>query len=445
MLRRWAAAHPLPDRSLELLAWQCLVGAWPISADRLAGYLGKAAKEAKLVTSHVDAVPEVDEAIAGWPERVLADAELVADIERFVERIAGPGWTNSLGQKLLQLAGPGVPDVYQGTELFEYSLVDPDNRRPVDWAVAARDCWPAWTTAGCPTSTPRARPSCWSRRARCGCAGTGRRCSAATDRCPRPARRPTTSSPSSARPHWSRWPPGCRWGWPRPVAGGTPCCRCRTAATDWWDVITGAPVEQVRTTAWLTCSIATRWRCWSARRDQANKSDIRCFHIKDSFTEVRSVSNCTPQNVRLGRAGAVTPSLGSNSPERGMSDQRRSECMAAPMTERAIARIRQLIMDGTAHRGQPATARARAGRARRVLPQHHAGSGPGPGHRASAGRPTRRRHVRHQPAARTAAGRHRDGRRPDAGREPPGAVRGTPRAGAGGQRAGRTAHRRGRA
>ena len=93
----------------------------------------KAAKEAKLVTSHVDAVPEVDAAIAEWPEQVLADAELVAEIERFVERIAGPGWSNSLGQKLLQLAGPGVPDVYQGTELFEYSLVDPDNRRPVDW------------------------------------------------------------------------------------------------------------------------------------------------------------------------------------------------------------------------------------------------------------------------------------------------------------------------
>jgi (1->4)-alpha-D-glucan 1-alpha-D-glucosylmutase len=134
-MRRWAAAHPLPDRTLELLAWQCLVGAWPISADRLAGYLGKAAKEAKLVTSHVDAVPEVDEAIAAWPERVLADADLVAGIERFVERIQRPGWSNSLGQKLLQIAGPGVPDVYQGTELFEYSLVDPDNRRPVDWAA----------------------------------------------------------------------------------------------------------------------------------------------------------------------------------------------------------------------------------------------------------------------------------------------------------------------
>ncbi|MGI9002516.1 MAG: malto-oligosyltrehalose synthase [Pseudonocardia sp.] len=132
---RWAAAHPLPDRSLELLAWQCLVGAWPIPAERFAAYLGKAAKEAKLVTSHVDAAPEVDAAIAGWSGQVLADDAVRHEIEEFVARISGPGWSNSLGQKLLQIAGPGVPDVYQGTELFEYSLVDPDNRRPVDWAA----------------------------------------------------------------------------------------------------------------------------------------------------------------------------------------------------------------------------------------------------------------------------------------------------------------------
>ncbi|MGI8813879.1 MAG: malto-oligosyltrehalose synthase [Pseudonocardia sp.] len=135
LLRRWSAAHPLPERSLELLAWQNLVGAWPIPADRLSSYLLKAAKEAKLVTSHLDPVAEVDSAIEQWPSSVLADASLVSEIEVFVDRIASPAWSNSLGQKLLQLAGPGVPDVYQGTELFEYSLVDPDNRRPVDFTV----------------------------------------------------------------------------------------------------------------------------------------------------------------------------------------------------------------------------------------------------------------------------------------------------------------------
>ncbi|ANY05034.1 malto-oligosyltrehalose synthase [Pseudonocardia sp. HH130630-07] len=138
LVRRWSVRHPLPDRSLELLAWQSLVGAWLIPADRLASYLGKASKEAKLVTSHTDAVAEVDERIAAWPAEVLADEELVAEIASFVAGISGPGWSNSLGQKLLQMAGPGVPDVYQGTELFEYSLVDPDNRRPVDFAARER-------------------------------------------------------------------------------------------------------------------------------------------------------------------------------------------------------------------------------------------------------------------------------------------------------------------
>jgi (1->4)-alpha-D-glucan 1-alpha-D-glucosylmutase len=134
-LREWSAAHPLPERSLELLAWQCLVGAWPIDGTRMSGYLLKAAKEAKLATSYLNAVPEVDEAIAAWPEAVLADEDLVARVQAFTDRIAPHGWSNSLGQKVLQLAGPGVPDVYQGTELFEYSLVDPDNRRPVDFAA----------------------------------------------------------------------------------------------------------------------------------------------------------------------------------------------------------------------------------------------------------------------------------------------------------------------
>ena len=132
-LREAAARHPLPSPSLELLAWQSVLGAWPIDAERLGGYLTKASKEAKLVTSHVDADETVDAAVAAWPGEVLADAEAVREIEAFVADLDGPGRSNGLGQKLLQLAGPGIPDVYQGTECVEYSLVDPDNRRPVDF------------------------------------------------------------------------------------------------------------------------------------------------------------------------------------------------------------------------------------------------------------------------------------------------------------------------
>jgi (1->4)-alpha-D-glucan 1-alpha-D-glucosylmutase len=135
-VRRWSATHGIDEPSLNNLAWQSLVGAWPVSADRLRGYLDKAAKEAKIRTSWTDHDDNFEAAVAAWPERVITD--LGAEIEAFVARIAGPGWSNSLGQKIVQLAGPGVPDVYQGTDLFDLSLVDPDNRRPVDFAKRQR-------------------------------------------------------------------------------------------------------------------------------------------------------------------------------------------------------------------------------------------------------------------------------------------------------------------
>ena len=131
---RWSARHGIDEPSLNLLAWQTLVGAWPISAERLAGYLLKAAREAKIRTTWTDNDEVFEAAVTAWPSDVLADHELADDVRRFVARITTPGWSNALGQKLLQLAGPGVPDVYQGTELWDYSLVDPDNRRLVNFA-----------------------------------------------------------------------------------------------------------------------------------------------------------------------------------------------------------------------------------------------------------------------------------------------------------------------
>jgi (1->4)-alpha-D-glucan 1-alpha-D-glucosylmutase len=133
---RWSGSHGIDEPSLNDLAWQSLVGAWPITEDRMRDYLDKAAKEAKVRTSWVDHDEEFEAEVAAWPSRVIAD--LGAEVEAFVERIAGPGWVNALGQKIVQLAGPGVPDVYQGTDLFDLSLVDPDNRRPVDFAKRQR-------------------------------------------------------------------------------------------------------------------------------------------------------------------------------------------------------------------------------------------------------------------------------------------------------------------
>jgi (1->4)-alpha-D-glucan 1-alpha-D-glucosylmutase len=134
-VHRWTARCPIDEPTLNLLAWESLAGAWPISADRLRDYLEKASKEAKIATSWTAHDEAFEQAVAAWPAQVLADAELAADIEAFVARISPAGWSNALGQKLVQLTAPGVPDVYQGTELWDLSLVDPDNRRLVDYAV----------------------------------------------------------------------------------------------------------------------------------------------------------------------------------------------------------------------------------------------------------------------------------------------------------------------
>ncbi|WNV84326.1 malto-oligosyltrehalose synthase [Umezawaea sp. Da 62-37] len=135
LVRGWTDRHGIDEPSLNMLAWQTIVGAWPIGPDRLRDYLDKAAKESKVRTTWVDHDEEFEKAVAAWPEQVLGDAATRGEIESFVEKIRLAGWSNALGQKLVQLTAPGVPDVYQGTELWDLSLVDPDNRRPVDYAV----------------------------------------------------------------------------------------------------------------------------------------------------------------------------------------------------------------------------------------------------------------------------------------------------------------------
>jgi (1->4)-alpha-D-glucan 1-alpha-D-glucosylmutase len=121
------------DANTEYLLWQTLVGAWPIDADRLTGYLEKATREAKRRTTWTEPDPAYDEAVAGFARAVLDDGAAVEEVASFVDRLA-PAWrADVLAQKLLALTVPGVPDVYQGCELTDLSLVDPDNRRPVDY------------------------------------------------------------------------------------------------------------------------------------------------------------------------------------------------------------------------------------------------------------------------------------------------------------------------
>jgi (1->4)-alpha-D-glucan 1-alpha-D-glucosylmutase len=123
-----------PDPPTEYLLWQTLVGAWPIDADRLAGYLRKAMREAKLTTSWTAPDSGYEAAVISFARLALTDAELSGRIAGFVASIGADARANSLSAKLVQLTMPGVPDLYQGCELSGLALVDPDNRRPVDFA-----------------------------------------------------------------------------------------------------------------------------------------------------------------------------------------------------------------------------------------------------------------------------------------------------------------------
>ncbi|WP_159501291.1 malto-oligosyltrehalose synthase [Microbacterium sp. 18062] len=120
----------------DALLWQAIVGAWPASSDRLHAYAEKAAREAAERTGWWDPDAAFERRMHALVDAARGAARPV--VEGFVAEIAGFGWSNGLSAKLLQLAAPGVPDVYQGSELWEQSLVDPDNRRAVDFGLRAR-------------------------------------------------------------------------------------------------------------------------------------------------------------------------------------------------------------------------------------------------------------------------------------------------------------------
>jgi (1->4)-alpha-D-glucan 1-alpha-D-glucosylmutase len=139
------------DPNEEYFLYQTLVGAWPIeglTADnradfvgRIQAYMNKALHEAKLHTSWMNPNPEYDSAANEFVARVLDSdraGEFLADFEPFQRQVSRWGMFNSLAQTLLRCSAPGVPDTYQGTELWDFSLVDPDNRRPVDYGLRAR-------------------------------------------------------------------------------------------------------------------------------------------------------------------------------------------------------------------------------------------------------------------------------------------------------------------
>jgi len=155
-VQRWAALNagkktlvegaPAPDRNEEYLLYQTLIGAWPDGPmeedairpfrDRVVGYMEKATREAKVHSSWVNPNQAYDTAVRDFVSRLLPDDPkdpFLADLAEFVQPVVFFGRMNSLSQTLLKLTCPGVPDFYQGTELWSLDLVDPDNRRPVDY------------------------------------------------------------------------------------------------------------------------------------------------------------------------------------------------------------------------------------------------------------------------------------------------------------------------
>ena len=137
---------PVPDAMEEYLFYQTLVGAWPLMpvtlrqhaevVKRIQDYMHKAAKEAKLRTSWVSPNHHHDQALAEFIRLVLQAGptnSFLADFLAFREPVARAGMLNTLSQALLKICSPGIPDFYQGNELWDLSLVDPDNRRPVDF------------------------------------------------------------------------------------------------------------------------------------------------------------------------------------------------------------------------------------------------------------------------------------------------------------------------
>jgi (1->4)-alpha-D-glucan 1-alpha-D-glucosylmutase len=157
-----------PSRNVEYLFYQALLGAWPAGhlkecailspagrtrplshllldarrehatlVQRMQDYMLKAVKEAKVHSSWINPNADYDRAVADFVHKTLAGPRAVRFLESFLpfqQRVAKLGMVNSLSQVLLKLVSPGVPDIYQGTELWDFSLVDPDNRRPVDFA-----------------------------------------------------------------------------------------------------------------------------------------------------------------------------------------------------------------------------------------------------------------------------------------------------------------------
>ena len=161
MLKRWRRLNrgrkrlldgvDAPSRNDEYLLYQTLIGTWPLNSpddealaayrERIDAYMIKALREGKEHSSWIQVNTEYEGAVSGFVRALLAPGDknlFLADFVPLVQTIIHHGLLNALGQALIKLTSPGVPDIYQGCELWQFNLVDPDNRRPVDYAQRSR-------------------------------------------------------------------------------------------------------------------------------------------------------------------------------------------------------------------------------------------------------------------------------------------------------------------
>jgi len=133
-LKRWARWNPTEIAPNEqILIYQSMLGAWPIEADRLKQYVTKALREGKTHSSWIDVNEDYERRALSFVDSLYANEKFLKDLTRFGEKIAYFGALYSLAQLVLKITSPGVPDFYRGTDVWDLSLADPDNRRPVDF------------------------------------------------------------------------------------------------------------------------------------------------------------------------------------------------------------------------------------------------------------------------------------------------------------------------
>lgn len=139
VVRRWFKGNRqhktdrIPDTNSEYLFYQTLVGSWPIEPERIKQYMEKAVREAKVHSNWASPDEHFEEKLMKFIDAVLADENFTKSLDSFVKTLIKPAALNSISQLVLKLTAPGIPDIYQGNEVWDFSLTDPDNRRPVDF------------------------------------------------------------------------------------------------------------------------------------------------------------------------------------------------------------------------------------------------------------------------------------------------------------------------